>query len=101
MRDLAGFTGQGFRIFEIWETLEDFQRFVEKHLLPVLKEVVGPDDGSEPEDPLKSSTQSNSRIVHHALGVKHWMASPPSVEEARPGMCVVCGAASRPCQARR
>jgi hypothetical protein len=42
------------------------------------------------------STQSNSRIVHHALDVKGWRASPPSVESARPGMCVVCGAASRP-----
>jgi hypothetical protein len=42
------------------------------------------------------STKSSSQIVHHALGVKHWMVSPPSVEEARPGACVVCGAASRP-----
>lgn len=48
-----------------------------------------------PVVPLKS-TQSNSRIVHHRLVVKQWVASPPSVEEARPGACVACGAASRP-----
>lgn len=48
-----------------------------------------------PVVPLKS-TQSSLRIVHHALGVKSWLASPPSVEAARPGACVVCGAVSRP-----
>jgi hypothetical protein len=42
------------------------------------------------------STQSSSRIVHHALDVKRWTASPPSTEQARPGACVACGAASRP-----
>jgi hypothetical protein len=42
------------------------------------------------------STQSSSRIVHHSLGVKSWIESPPSVEEARPGACVACSAASRP-----
>lgn len=48
-----------------------------------------------PVVPLKS-TQSSSRIVHHALDVKGWLASPPSVESARPGACAVCGEASRP-----
>jgi hypothetical protein len=42
------------------------------------------------------STKSSSRIVHHSLVVKQWMASPPSVEDARPGACVACGAAGRP-----
>ena len=41
-------------------------------------------------------TRSPPRIVHHALDVKHWRASPPSVEAARPGACIDCGAASRP-----
>lgn len=42
------------------------------------------------------STKSCSRIIHHALDVKGWLASPPSVEGARPGACVDCGAPSRP-----
>jgi len=42
------------------------------------------------------STQSSSQIVHHALDVKGWLASPPTAESARPKMCVVCGEASRP-----
>lgn len=45
---------------------------------------------------VKKSTQSSSRIVHHALDVKGWLAAPPSVEDARPGACVACGEASRP-----
>jgi hypothetical protein len=45
---------------------------------------------------VKKSTSRSSRIVHHALDVKGWLAAPPSVESARPGACVVCGAASRP-----
>jgi hypothetical protein len=45
---------------------------------------------------VKKSTGNSSQIVHHAFDVKGWLASPPSVESARPGACVVCGAASRP-----
>jgi hypothetical protein len=45
---------------------------------------------------LLKPTRSSPRIVHHALDVKGWLASPPSVECARPGACVDCGAASRP-----
>lgn len=45
---------------------------------------------------VKKSTRSSSRIVHHALDVKGWLASPPSTEAARPGACVDCGAPSRP-----
>jgi hypothetical protein len=41
-------------------------------------------------------TKSSPRIVHHELDVKGWLESPPSVESARPGTCVVCGEASRP-----
>lgn len=40
--------------------------------------------------------RSPTRIVHLARGVKSWIAAPPSVEEARPGRCPACGAASRP-----
>jgi len=42
------------------------------------------------------ATRSSPRIVHHALDVKGWVATPPSVEAARPGACVDCGAPSRP-----
>lgn len=45
---------------------------------------------------MKKSTSRCSRIVHHKLGVKGWLASPPTAESARPGSCVVCGEASRP-----
>jgi hypothetical protein len=45
---------------------------------------------------LTKPTRSTSRIVHHTLDVKGWLAAPPSVEAARPGACVDCGAASRP-----
>jgi hypothetical protein len=45
---------------------------------------------------VKESTSRCSRIVHHTLDVKGWLASPPSVEVARPGVCIVCGAPSRP-----
>ena len=45
---------------------------------------------------VKKSTSRSSRIVHHVLDVKGWLASPPSAESARPGACVVCGEASRP-----
>ena len=45
---------------------------------------------------MTKSTQSSSRIVHHALDVKGWLAAPPSPDDARPGACVACGAASRP-----
>src|ERR1700755_70416 len=44
---------------------------------------------------LTKPTRSTSRIVHHTLDVKGWLAAPPSVEAARPGACVDCGAASR------
>jgi len=41
-------------------------------------------------------TQSTLRIVHSKLDVKFWLAQLPSVEEVRPGRCVVCRAPSRP-----
>jgi len=38
--------GGGFRIFEVWESEEQFQRFQEERVAPAVTEVVGPD--SEP-----------------------------------------------------
>jgi hypothetical protein len=35
----AGFTGAGFRIFEVWETKGDFDRFRSERLMPMLLEV--------------------------------------------------------------
>jgi hypothetical protein len=40
--------------------------------------------------------RSPFRIVYLGRDVKSWLASPPSADEARPGRCPVCGAASRP-----
>jgi hypothetical protein len=40
----AGFTGNGFRIFEVWESQADFDRFFEETLTPILQEVGAPDD---------------------------------------------------------
>jgi hypothetical protein len=40
----AGFTGNGFRIFEVWESRADFDRFVEQTLTPILQEIAGADD---------------------------------------------------------
>lgn len=40
--------------------------------------------------------QSTSRIVHIGIDVKSWTTRLPTVDEARPGCCPVCAAASRP-----
>ena len=39
----AGFTGQGFRIFEVWESREQYDRFVEDRLMPLIAELGTPD----------------------------------------------------------
>jgi hypothetical protein len=39
----AGFTGNGFRNFEVWETREQFDRFLQERLLPLIAEVGRPD----------------------------------------------------------
>jgi hypothetical protein len=44
----AGFTGNGFRIFEVWESREDFERFIEEVLMPLVNEVAGA-DARQPE----------------------------------------------------
>jgi hypothetical protein len=47
-------------------------------------------------DPVPKPTQRKLLIVHGGLDVKGWLAQPPSVEAARPGMCPRCGRPSRP-----
>ena len=44
----AGFTGNGFRIFEVWESQADFDRFVEQTLRPILEDIASP-DAREPQ----------------------------------------------------
>jgi hypothetical protein len=44
----AGFTGNGFRIFEVWESREDFERFFRDRLGPILKDLA-PEDDREPQ----------------------------------------------------
>jgi hypothetical protein len=39
----AGFTGNGFRIIEIWETREQFDRFLRERVMPIVAEVAGSD----------------------------------------------------------
>ena len=35
----AGFTGRGFRIFEVWDSREHFDRFVAETLMPLVAEI--------------------------------------------------------------
>ena len=39
----AGFTGKGFRIIEIWDTREQFDRFLRERVMPIVAEVGGAD----------------------------------------------------------
>ena len=43
----AGFTGNGFRIYEIWESKEHYDRFLEDRLMPLVME----QEGSNPTPP--------------------------------------------------
>jgi hypothetical protein len=40
----AGFTGHGFRIFEVWESREDYERFFSERLMPLIQDVAPADD---------------------------------------------------------
>ena len=42
----AGWDGDTFRIFEIWDTREDFDRFIQERLMPILHEL--PDGNGTP-----------------------------------------------------
>jgi hypothetical protein len=44
----AGFTGRGFRVFEVWESREQYERFVEERLMPIVREA-SPSDSPPPE----------------------------------------------------
>jgi hypothetical protein len=44
----AGFTGRGFRVFEVWEPREQYDRFIEERLIPIIREIA-PSDAREPE----------------------------------------------------
>ena len=46
--------------------------------------------------PCVTATKNTSVIVHRTLDVKDWLQRPPTAEEARPGACPRCAAASRP-----
>jgi hypothetical protein len=39
----AGFFGEGFRIFDVWESEEHFRRFLDEKVMPIVEEVAGPD----------------------------------------------------------
>jgi hypothetical protein len=36
---IASFTEEGLRVTDVWETAEDFNRFVESRLMPVVQEI--------------------------------------------------------------
>ena len=38
----------GFRVFEVWDSREDFDRFEEERLMPAVREVFGEDPESRP-----------------------------------------------------
>jgi hypothetical protein len=40
----AGFTGNGFRIFEVWDSREHFDRFVAETLMPLVIEMEADDE---------------------------------------------------------
>jgi hypothetical protein len=44
----AGWTGNGFRIIEIWESEDDCERFFAEVVMPVVMEVSGGDPGRQP-----------------------------------------------------
>jgi hypothetical protein len=44
----AGFTGNGFRIYEVWESREHFDRFLNDTLMPMVQDIA-PDDNRQPE----------------------------------------------------
>ena len=44
----AGYTGSGFRIFEIWESKEHFDRFLGERLMPMLMAQEGTDSPTPP-----------------------------------------------------
>ena len=48
----AGFTGDGFRIFEVWESKEQCEKFTNEVVMPTVMEVTGGNPGSPPKTTL-------------------------------------------------
>jgi len=47
----AGFTEEGrFRIFDVWESREQLQRFLQERLMPVVQEVTAGQDLPQPHE---------------------------------------------------
>ena len=47
----AGFTGDGgFRIFDVWESREHLQRFLEDRLMPIVQELTAGQDLPQPRE---------------------------------------------------
>jgi|SRR5450755_2133210 hypothetical protein len=44
----AGFTGEGFRIFEVWESREQCEKFMGEVVMPTVLEVTQGDPGAPP-----------------------------------------------------
>jgi len=49
----------GFRVFEVWDSRGDFDRFEQERLMPAVREVFGEDPG---EPPVREVTE-----IHHYL----------------------------------
>jgi hypothetical protein len=43
----AGATAEGWRIFDVWESREQFERFFEDRVVPAMQQVAGPDAGGD------------------------------------------------------
>jgi hypothetical protein len=63
----AGFTGRGFRVFEVWETREHYDRFIEERLMPIIRELAA-SDAREPE--LTVYDLHGFVVSPHAAGVR-------------------------------
>jgi hypothetical protein len=55
----AGYSGSGFRIFEIWDSREHFDRFLEERLMPL----VMAQEGSNPTPPTLTEYELHNLIV--------------------------------------
>ena len=55
----AGYSGTGFRIFEVWETKGHYDRFISERLMPILSEV----EGGDPTPPRLTVYELHNAIV--------------------------------------
>jgi hypothetical protein len=63
----AGITERGFRIFEVWETREQYERFINERLMPIVREIA-PSDTREPD--LTVYELHGFAVSPHAAGVR-------------------------------